>query len=223
MYAELRTAIPGVSCLWVHRVEGPTRVLPDACADLIWQAGRGAFVAGPDSTAALIDIAPGTVLIGARFAPGAGGPALGTSLQGLRDTRVDAAAYRLDPGWSPRDAWWGVARAAERLAVAPDLAVMEAARRLADPRQRVATLAADLGFSERQLRRRCLAAAGHAPKALQRILRFRAFVAAAERAPGAELAFLAADAGYADQAHLTHEVRDLSGLTPATLVSSRVG
>ena len=46
-------AAPGaLACLWV-RVVGEERertdVLPDGCSDLIWSAGRGAFVAGPDT------------------------------------------------------------------------------------------------------------------------------------------------------------------------------
>ena len=48
MYTEL--AAPPLACLWVRTVDdAPADVLPDACSDLIWQAGRGAFVAGPDT------------------------------------------------------------------------------------------------------------------------------------------------------------------------------
>jgi AraC-like DNA-binding protein len=36
-----------------------------------------------------------------------------------------------------------------------------------------------------------------------------------------ELAAASVDAGYADQAHLTREVRALSGLTPARLLAER--
>ena len=77
----------------------------------------------------------------------------------------------------------------------------EAARRLEDPRTRVETLAGDLGLSERQLRRRFHAGAGYGPKTLQRVLRFRRFLAGADR----DLARAALDAGYADQSHLTRE------------------
>ena len=47
-----------LACLWV-RVAGEegerTDVLPDACSDLIWSAGRGAFVAGPDTGPVPVD------------------------------------------------------------------------------------------------------------------------------------------------------------------------
>jgi AraC-like DNA-binding protein len=52
---------------------------------------------------------------------------------------------------------------------------------------------------------------------LSRVLRFAAAVERLRAAPEVPLAALAAEAGYADQAHFTHETRDLSGLTPAQL------
>jgi hypothetical protein len=52
-----------LACLWVRVVPAggavAARVLPDACADLIWQAGRGAFVAGPDTGPNLAPLPPG--------------------------------------------------------------------------------------------------------------------------------------------------------------------
>jgi AraC-like DNA-binding protein len=223
-----------LACLWVRVVplQGapPTRVLPDACVDLIWEAGRGAFVAGPDTGPNVVPASPGAVFVGARFLPGAGGPALGVPLDELRDARVQIEALwpelsdRLPATLTPPAALLRVAAAAARLATAgpPDPAVRAAARRLDDPRARVEALAGDLGLSERQLRRRCHAAVGYGPKTLQRVLRFGRFLAQADAA-GAEpdLARLAAQAGYADQAHLTRECTRLAGLAPAALARAR--
>ncbi len=79
-------------------------------------------------------------------------------------------------------------------------------------------------MSERQFRRRCLAAAGYGPKTLHRILRFRRFVARIDAADApADLSRIAAEAGYADQAHLTRESVRLAGLPPAALARSRRG
>ena len=80
-----------------------------------------------------------------------------------------------------------------------------------------AAVADDLGLGERQLRRRAGAAFGYGPKVLARVLRFSSVVDRLRSAPATPLAALAADAGYADQAHLTHEVRALSGLPPGRL------
>jgi AraC-like DNA-binding protein len=222
-----------LACLWVRVAPDgatPTRVLPDACIDLIWQAGRGAFVAGPDTGPMLVPAAPGAVFVGARFLPGAGGSALGVPLSELRDLRVELDALapelgrRLPAELTPSAALRRVTGIAARLVLAgpPDLAVRSAARRLADPRARVENLAVDLGLSERQLRRRFHAAAGYGPKTLQRVLRFGRFLAAAD-GDGAEPDFarIALEAGYADQAHLTRECTRLAGLAPAALLRAR--
>jgi methylphosphotriester-DNA--protein-cysteine methyltransferase len=64
--------------------------------------------------------------------------------------------------------------------------------------------------SERQLHRRILAAVGYGPKLLARVARLRRLVALADE----PLASRALEAGYASQAHMTDEVRRLTGLTP---------
>jgi AraC-like DNA-binding protein len=207
-------------------------VLPDACVDLIWQSGRGAFVAGPDTGPMLVPATPGAVFVGARFVPGAGGPALGVPLDELRDERAPIdelwpdLADRLAADLAPRAALLRVVATAHRLVAAgpPDAAVRDATRRLGDPRARVERLADELGVSERQLRRRFLAAVGYGPKTLQRVLRFGRFLERADAVDGRlDLARLALEAGYADQAHLTRECTRLAGLPPGALVRARAG
>ena len=87
---------------------------------------------------------------------------------------------------------------------------------MAAPGARVDVLGAQLGVSERQLRRRFADAVGYGPKTLARVLRFQRFLALA--ATGDDLARLALGAGYADQAHLTRETRRLAGRTPRELL-----
>ena len=67
-----------------------------------------------------------------------------------------------------------------------------------------------------------MAAVGYGPVLLRRVLRFRRVVSRID-AGGAldDLAGLAAEAGYADQAHLTRESSDLAGLPPAALTRDR--
>jgi AraC-like DNA-binding protein len=76
-----------------------------------------------------------------------------------------------------------------------------------------------LDISPRTLRRRCQEAFGYAPKTLDRILRFQRFLGLARQRAEPRLADLAFEAGYADQAHLTREVRRLSGFSPAMVLS----
>jgi AraC-like DNA-binding protein len=229
--AGLRDA---VVCLWASVVpdsaDRASLVLPDACSDLIWEQGVGAYVAGPDTGPVRIMTKAGTVIAGVRFRPSAGGPVLGLPLSEIRDQRVPlaelvpAAARRLPATLNPAEA------AAQALDVAgllvadgtPDPAVTRAATLLRDPHRRAEDIADDVGLSVRQLRRRCHAAAGYGPKTLQRVLRFQRFVRrldACVQPP--DLAAAAAEAGYADQAHLTRECAALSGMTPTVLARTR--
>jgi AraC-like DNA-binding protein len=234
-YRELAPAVAfrkEIHCLWVSVTAPggaePVPVLPDGCTDLIWQSGVGAFVAGPDTGPAPAVHPPGTVFVGARFRPGAGGAALGVPLSELLDQRVDAAdlpavpAARLPGSLEPADAMRRIAGIASQLVAEhpADRLVLEAARLLGRPGAQAELVAAELGISERQLRRRCQAAVGYGPQMLARVLRFRRFLSRIDAGAG-DLACLAAEAGYADQAHLTRESSRLAGLTPAALARSR--
>jgi AraC-like DNA-binding protein len=211
-----------VACLWirVHGTGDDVRIVPDACSDVVWRQGEGTTVVGPDTSAKLVAGAPGDVLIGMRFQPGAGGGALGVPLGALRDLRVEAAevdrAFDVAGDLAPADVigrFLGAVAGRE-----PDLLVAEAARRLGA--QDVQTVARELFVSDRQLRRRFHSAVGYGPKTLARVLRFRRFVDAIDDGR-ADLAALAFDIGYSDQAHLTREATRLSGLPPAALVRDR--
>src|SRR5437868_2733559 len=79
---------------------------------------------------------------------------------------------------------------------------------------RVADLSKELNVSERHLRRGFGRAIGYGPKTFGRVLRFRHFLDLVE-ADGYPLGQAAAEAGYADQPHLTRESKDLAGLPPA--------
>jgi AraC-like DNA-binding protein len=208
-----------IACFWARRGDGGSvRVLPDACSDLVWREGAGAAVAGPDTGAWHSATEAGRMIIGVRFLPGAGGAALGLPLDELRDQRVPVGELglvdldRVSGDLEPVDALSALRAAATRMARAssPDQAVRAAAINLLDPSRRVDRLAADLGLSERQLRRRCRAAVGYGPKTLQRVLRLRRFL----RADRTDLGRAAFEAGYSDQAHLTRECRRLTGLSP---------
>jgi AraC-like DNA-binding protein len=76
----------------------------------------------------------------------------------------------------------------------------------------VTELAAELGWSRRHLAVRVHEELGMPPKALARVLRFERAV---ERLrAGDDLAALALDAGYYDQAHFNRDFRAFAGATP---------
>jgi AraC-like DNA-binding protein len=228
---------PYVSCLWVQVIcDGEEvydqPVLPDGCIDVV-AIGDQALLAGPATSTTTLRLAPGTVTVGVRFRVGAAPALVGASAGELRDSGIP-----LEEVWGRA----GLAIAVQTVEAAdwrtrleilvggligrvgdartPDPVGVGVASMLTDrPGLPVALVARDLGLSERQLRRRVEDAVGYSPRTLARILRFQRFLRAA-RSSGSrrQLAVLAADAGYADQAHLTRESRELSGLPPAALL-----
>jgi AraC-like DNA-binding protein len=230
-----------VSCLWVHAIGGVEGayehpVLPDACADIVSIDGDLALV-GPATQAVTERLAPGAVVAGVRFRTGAAPPLLGVGAAELRDRKVPlgdlwgragstVAERCADAGAAPG----GPARLAvlvdallRRLDDAPavdPVATLAASALAGRPATAVPDLARRFDLSERQLRRRVEAAVGYSPRTLARIFRFQRFLGAARspHAGGRDLARLAAETGYADQAHLTRDSRRLTGLPPAALL-----
>ncbi len=221
MYVEWASRLPHVVA-WRRAVPpgGPTaRVLPDGCLDLIWRDGS-IFIAGPDTTAQVGTAPPGSRFFALRFAVGTGPGVLGAPADEFTDQRV------------PLDA---VCPAAEvrRLAEAPDpIAALEAfaLRRWHEPDRAMVAVAAaaragrpvgaiadDCGLSPRHLQRRCRSTFGYGPKTLARILRLQTAVALARA--GRPFADVSVAAGYADQAHLSRDVKALAGVPLRALVS----
>jgi len=212
---------PVVACLWENAPpEGRAqRVVPDGCVDLIRLAGGELVVAGADTGPRTVDLPAGERSSGIRLRPGAAGAILGMPASEVRDRQVAAVeiwgeeASWLDEalrGAAPAERLQLLAEAVARRGVARDELVAAAARGLADQSARVARVAAELGVSERQLHRRTLVAVGYGPKVLARVARLRRLVALADES----LAARAYAAGYASQAHMTEEVRRLTGTTP---------
>ena len=222
-YRERRSRLPG-AVLWTRTTDDlPHRVLPDGCMDLLWIEGE-LVVAGPDTRAHVGASEAGVRIAALRFAPGTAPGFLGVTAREVRDTRVPLADL-----WSPGRS----RRLADRVgaAAAPGLGLEEAAVTLFDqPPDRFAgavvgavrrgapvrAIANRVGLSERQLHRRCLEAFGYGPKTLARVIRMNEALGRART--GLPLAEVAAATGYADQAHLTREVRALAGVTPRVLL-----
>ncbi len=223
-----------LACTWVGETGddgGYTdRVLPDACIDVIWDGAR-LFVAGPDTGPVVSRSAAGTVMVGLRFRPGRGPDFLGVPANDILDQRVDVASL-----WGERTAARlrndvaGRAQAEVRrvleqrvAAAAPtndETRLSVGVMALAEHSD-VNALADELGVTTRTLHRRCVHDFGYGAKTLQQVLRFRRFLAEAERDRAATLGMLAAAAGYADQSHLVRDCRRLAGLTPSELLVSR--
>jgi AraC-like DNA-binding protein len=228
MYRERPSRLDG-TILWTAAAdpgEENGNVLPDGCMDLIWDGGE-LLVAGPDTRAHPVTRPAGVRYTGLRFPPGTGPVVFGVPACELRDTRLPLAglwpaayvaelAERIAPAAAPGRALEEVAAARLRAAPPPDPAHRRLAAALRDGRT-VADLAREEGIGERRLHRRCLAAFGYGPKTLARVLRMERALRLARG--GLPLAEVAARAGYADQAHLTREVKALTGSPPGALLS----
>lgn len=103
-----------------------------------------------------------------------------------------------------------------------DFTIDAAVRWLAhNPHGRIDSLSRYIGYSPRQLQRRFTATVGYGPKLLHSVLRFQRLLALASRATMPHLLCeIAADAGYADQAHMSREVRRFTGRRPSEVLSS---
>src|SRR3954470_16129405 len=222
-YRERPAAVRGV-VLWQReaRAGDVTRILPDACLDLIWD-GSALVVAGPDVRSRVHETSAPTSFVALRFSAGIGPGLLGVPALELRDT-------------SPRlDDVWPAARArelTERVAAAPGPA-LEAWLRMAathdepDPLGArllalatagapVLAMADAVNLGVRRLHRRSLALFGYGPQHLVRVRRLERALALARS--GTPFAQVAADAGYADQAHFARDVRNLTGVTASELL-----
>ncbi|MDT0482564.1 helix-turn-helix domain-containing protein [Streptomyces doebereineriae] len=220
MYTERTSRLAG-AVIWTG--DGAGRVLPDGCMDLLWNEGR-LLVAGPDTQAYVTGGAPSN-WAGVRFYPGTAPAFLGVPAHELRDRRVELADL-----WPASE----VRRLRSRMKKAPDPAtaleeialeraappdpVLHALVTALDAGRPVAVTADELGLGARQLHRWSLEAFGYGPKTLARILRLRrALVLAGAGVPFAETAVRS---GFADQAHLARDVKELAGVPLGRLLAA---
>jgi AraC-like DNA-binding protein len=233
-----------VQSIWFRRVsrveaEQPARILPDGCMDLIW-VEHEITIAGPDTVAWTSPLAAGEEIVGVRFYPGVAPSLLRVPASELVSQRVEMKL--ISPDWAEdlhrrldqSDSSHVIGQKIEaslraRLgaSVLVDRAIQHVASRIwrsdAEGSSRIDELADDVGLSERQLNRRCHNAFGYGPKMLARIIRFQRFLSLAEASQGQSIPGIAGECGYADQSHMTREVKELSGLPPVKLLAERRG
>jgi AraC-like DNA-binding protein len=217
-------------------------VPPDGCTSLALVHGAGGarqvVLSGPWIESLAVPVMPGAWYWGLRFQPYGAAAALGIDPARLRnrsqpaapllgdlcaellaldlpDQDIDALVPALDRILLARVGFWARPDPLVRAGVI--------ALRATEGEVGIARLAAELGCSPRTLRRRFRNAAGQSPKEFARIVRL--LRAARALLPGTTLgwATLAAESGYADQSHLVHEFRDLTGLTPEAFLERMRG
>lgn len=226
-------------CFWTQSIvglQGEYRhwVLPDGCIDIVFINDDPPVVVGPWTDPFVIRLAAGTKIVGARLHPGRAPSLLGLPAAELRNNAVP-----LTDVWGTKNERF--ARISDELGLPERMSVLADAllcslafaapidevvvagiRWLAThPSGRVDQLSQCIGISNRHLQRRFLLAVGYGPKMFQSILRFQRLLnLAGGTGTHQRLAELAADAGYADQAHMTREVQRFAKCPPTALLRS---
>lgn len=230
------TLRPWVGCFWVIAADRDAvlRLVPDGSTTISAQLRDGEApvwslrgpVLQPDERRFET---PATV-VGIRLRPGVGFLLTGVEMETLVDRRLDLSSLEsfrdlvaAEP--LPRTPSEHIASLErflvsrlERAALPPVVAsvLAELERRRGD--LRASELAAQGGVSPRQLHRLLRRWIGFGSKQLANIVRFQAMLHEMERSGSPPLASLAAENGYYDQSHLTHDAVRFSGTTPGDLL-----
>lgn len=217
------------------------KVLSHPNVHLVFEAPR-ARVYGVDRSLFVRRLEGAGHVLGARFRPGAFRALAGHPVRGLADRSVPAAEYfgpeadRLNAEILGTPHGPGTPAALTALAdaflrprlPAPDPVAAEVAamvdRITGSPDLfRVDELAAELGLTVRRLQRLFAEYVGASPKWVLRRARLHAAAERAAAEGGLDLAALAVELGYADQAHLTRDFTAAVGVPPARYASSTTG
>ena len=233
-----------VECVWtVQAPAGPVTgfdtIVPDGCPELILQLGDryesaegggaevqpAAFLVGAMSGPLRVRPLGRTHTVGIRFRPGGLASFLRTPLHELTDRSVPLADLFGAAGGELAERAAGARGPEELLGAASDflaarLAPRRGGRALAGAlvrsrgRTSIDALAAGAGVSARHVERVFRDEVGLSPKRLARVVRLQEVLRRVASAPE-RWVDVALDCGYADQAHLSRDFRELAGESPA--------
>ena len=221
----------------------PARMLPCGCPELFIHASEPDMDAtarsaeheprcvlyGQVSRALVPGRGPGSSAgVGFRFLPYGAGALFGLRMDAMTDRQMSLAEIcgRTGRQFEERSSQWRTME--ERIVAgtefllarkprsAPDPLVRDLVQRIEECRGQVALAALKRSFaiSARQLERRFTLAVGLTPKLFARIMRLSWFAEHAERCADRTLAEIAREVGYFDQAHLNHDFKALTGVSP---------
>jgi AraC-like DNA-binding protein len=234
-----------VECFWtrggVALPNAKHHVIPDGCIDLVLtydsavaeEKPAAALAVGTMTRPLSVGPADAAAYVGVRFWPGRALPFLGVPASEITDLRV--ALADLEPRRAGSLAgiahgalgeWRGAlerllmarlvnARPVDRTVDAAVNAILRVGGNLS-----IAALAPALGVTRQHLARAFALHVGVAPKTFARVARVRRVLAKARVASRIDWTALALDAGFYDQAHLSGEVREITGRTPKDWAAS---
>jgi AraC-like DNA-binding protein len=221
------------------------RVLPDGCADLLFDfqaardsRGQQGILVGPMLAAQSFRLCGSIDVVGVRFRPGGATQFLGIPMQHIRDDAVPlselptSCRYNVSQLADLADSSSLFARLTGDLRrrlpelQTSDLVVREALTQMTIPRgdrsPSILSVARSLGVCERALERRFTVQVGLTPVQYRRLARFRAVLR--RYASGhTNWAEIAASTGFSDQPHLARDFRAWAGISPTEWAFSQTG
>ncbi len=213
-----------VAALWTASITFDARdwtefeAVPDGCIELIRRAGGSSFwrreqpelfATGLATTTAKLRLSAGSSFVGVKLWPWAWAALGGPACRDFEDDWIPVA------GTSPMAVLMNRSPEAIIELLSRTLGETEPPRyaRAVLRERTVADIARRAGMPPRQLQRAFARDIGMPPRAYLRLLRFRGALSGV--AANETLAETAAEAGYADQAHMAREFRSLAGLPPS--------
>ena len=215
-----------VVCYWTMRVDPSEgshvkHLLPDLTVDVISVDDGPPFVMGPPTAAVRVSIPGGATIKGVRLRAGAARRLFDASPAELLDGSVPLSELLRAPSArgidaTAEDVHAYVANLLRRSTAENDPTVRSAITWLATHwRSSVDDLSKQANWSNRELRRRFVAALGMGPKLVQRMVRVQAALYLMQARKGrVGLSDLAFECGFADQAHMTREIARFTDYTP---------
>lgn len=221
-----------VICTWaIELPAGADLVWPDGCRDVIAIMPQGQpatlLLSGVDDTARRIHCHSTTRFMGIRLAPGVRFPWESTTPEALRtDTPLHRPEHHEQQGIpaTPQAMLHALQQQVNNSAIIPPAWISDYLTELGEHSTRLSPQKPLPHWprSERTIRRLLTEHTGMPPRYWQQLARIRT-VARAIAATDEPLAALAADYHFADQAHLSRDIRRWLGCTPAMLRSDNTG
>ena len=225
---ERERALPtGSITLVINLGPDPIRIFRDE-ADSVGLRFLHSVVWGPQTRYVIRDLNRKGEVVGIHFRPGMAGAVLGvpaseladrfTSLEDLWGSRASALRDRLLDTDGPEQKLECIQQllAQRRRPLLAHPAVLYALRELSGPEApSIETVRSHTGYGAKRFIELFREATGLTPKLYSRIRRFQRVLQQASCSGGSpDWARIAAEIGYTDQAHLTHEFRSFAGITP---------
>ena len=194
-----------------------------------------AVLSGARSNCFTIDSNQQERVVGVQFAPGGAFPFFRMPMSELEDASFDMAdLWGTQAGWvrervltatTPRAMLETLERCLLEILKAPDrlhpaVIYMAGELDICDGPARVHAVTGRIGLSQRRLAQLFHEQVGVSPKTFHRVRRFQHTLQRLRGVRQADWAHLAVECGYYDQAHLSHDFRQIAGMTPSAYLAA---